>query len=123
MNAAIAELEAQTEPYAYAAFLRFVPGLGWSPCDWDGRVLLMPGEHGAIRHGTNGENPMLLEILAEWDSLVDKIRAEYAETGEGMVYIAGRLMDRWPQAVLSDVLGRVAAGFEMPAWLQRIKVS
>ncbi len=69
---AIAHLDAQTEPYAYAYLQQRVPGVGYYPCDWQGNSI-GPGRKWPDRKGTNGQHPALIAYLKDEDRLVAEV--------------------------------------------------
>lgn len=91
---AIAYLEAETEPYAYAVLQREVEKGRFEPCDWEGKLIVKQWPY---RMGTNGDHPAVIALKNDWGNLIALIRSQYDGT-RGMIDIALELLnERHPE--------------------------
>ena len=110
-QAALAALEAETLPYAYAAMQIWKEKAGYIPCDWEGREV-GPTEHLAVRYGTNREHPDYLAMRSDWDVMIRMIQARGQTDRRGYIHIAGDVLrERHPREWgFVEWLARDAAG-------------
>ena len=90
-DAAIAHLDAQTEPYAYAVLLRQTEPGSWTPCDWNGEYVETSWPY---RRGANGDHPSVVALREDWDNLIELVRkAKERRPGTGTIDIAREILD------------------------------
>ena len=105
---AIAHLEAENQPYAYAVLLKETER-GFEPCNWDGQPVM--GRQWSHRLGTNGDHPAVIALKNDWENLIALVRSQYNGT-RGMIDIADELLrKRFPNVYgYASMLAWAAAG-------------